>query len=103
MLPNSATGKRTIQVAASTSHSRSIDTPADPNNISIVERMTRSRLDKMSASQVAKWRNESIKAVQNLSPRKLERDGAITQYLETKVWGGINSGQSCPKRGAQTH
>ena len=70
MLPNSATRKRTIRVAAGTSHDRVIDTPADPNNMPIVERMTRSRLDKMSASQVAKWRNESIKAVQDLSPRK---------------------------------
>ena len=85
MLPNSASRKRTIQVAAGTSHSRSIDSPADPNtSMPIVERMTRSRLDKMSASQVAKWRNESIKAVQNLSPRKLERDGAITQYFERR-------------------
>ena len=84
MLPNSATHKRTIQVAAGTSHSRSIDAPADPNNMPIVERMTRSRLDKLSASQVAKWRNESIKASQNLSPRKSERDGVITQYFERR-------------------
>ena len=46
--------------------------------------MTRSRLEKMSASQVAKWRNESIKAVQDLSPRKSERDGVITQYFERR-------------------
>ena len=84
MLPNSATHKRIIQVAAGTSHSRTINTPTDPNNVPIVERMTRSRLDKMPASQVAKWRNESIKAIQNLSPRKSERgeDGAITQYFK---------------------
>ena len=73
MLPSSATGKRTIQVAAGTSHSRTY-TPADPNNMPIVERMTRSRLDKLSASQVAKWRNESIKAIQYLSPRKSARE-----------------------------
>ena len=84
MLPNSATGKRTIQVAAGTSHSRTIDMPADPNNVPVVERMTRSRLDKMSASQVAKWRNESIKAIQDLSPRKSERDGVITQFFERR-------------------
>ena len=84
MLPNSATGKRTIQVAAGTSHSRTIDMPADPNNVPVVERMTRSRLDKMSASQVSKWRNESIKAIQDLSPRKAERDGVITQYFERR-------------------
>ena len=46
--------------------------------------MTRSRLDKMSASQVAKWRNESIKAIQDLSPRKAERDGVITQFFERR-------------------
>ena len=38
----------------------------------------------MSASQVAKWRNESIKAIQDLSPRKAERDGLITQYFERR-------------------
>ena len=81
MLPNSASRKRTIQVAAGTSHSRSIDSPADPNTMPIVERMTRSRLDKMSASQVAKWRNESIKAIQDLPPRN-ESTGFITQYFE---------------------
>jgi len=81
MLPNSATGKRTIQVAAGTSHSRSINMSTDPNNTPIVERMTRSRLDKMSASQVAKWPNESIQAIQDLSPRKSERDGTLTQYF----------------------
>ena len=79
MLPNSATGKRTIEVAAGTSHSRTINTQTDANNVPIMERMTRSRLDKMSASQVAKWRNESIKAIKDLSPRKPERDGVITQ------------------------
>ena len=84
MLPNSATRKRVIQVAAGSSHSRTIDMPADPNNIPIVQRMTRSRLDKMSASQVAKWRNESIKALQDLSPRKSERDGVITQYFHRR-------------------
>ena len=84
MLPNSATGKRTIEVAAGTSHSRTINTQTDANNVPIVERMTRSRLDKMSASQVAKWRNESIKAIKDLSPRKPERDGVITQYFERR-------------------
>ena len=84
MLPNSATRKRIIQVAAGTSHSRTIDTPANPSNMPIVERMTRSRLDKMSASQVAKWRNESIKASQDLSPRKSESDGAITQHFHRR-------------------
>ena len=84
MLPNSATGKRTIEVAAGTSHSRTINTQTDPNNVPIVERMTRSRLDKMSASQVAKWRNESIKAIKDLSPRKSERDAVITQYFERR-------------------
>ena len=82
MLPNSATRKRIIQVAAGTSHSRTIDTPANPSNMPIVERMTRSRLDKMSSSQVAKWRNDSIKAIQDLSPRKAETTGIITQYFE---------------------
>ena len=84
MLYNSATGKRTIQVASGASHSRTIDAQTDPSNVPIVERMTRSRLDKMSASQVAKWRNQSIQAIQNLSPRKSERDGVITQYFERR-------------------
>ena len=66
------------------SHSRTIEMPADPNNVPIVERMTRSRLDKMSASQVAKWRNESIKRIEDLSPRKAEREGLITQYFERR-------------------
>ena len=84
MLPNSATHKRIIHVAAGTSHSRTINTPSDPNIVPIVERMTRARLDKMPASQVAKWRNESIKAIQDLSPRKSERDGVITQFFERR-------------------
>ena len=84
MLPNSATRKRTIYVAAGASHSRSINALCDQDNMPIVERMARSRLDKMSPSQVAKWRNESIKAIQDLSPRKSERDGVITQYFERR-------------------
>ena len=84
MPPKSATRKRTIHVSAGTSHSRTIEAPYDPNNMPIVERMTRYRLDKMSASQVAKWRNASIKAIQDLSPRKSERDGVITQYFERR-------------------
>ena len=84
MLPNSATGKRTIKVAAGRSHSRTINTPTDPNHVPIVKRMTRSRLDKMSASQVAKWRNEAIMSILDVSPRTSERDGIVTQYFERR-------------------
>ena len=101
------------RACASLTDSRTIDMPADPNNVPIVARMTRSRLDKMSASQVSKWRNESIKAIQDLSPRKAERDGVITQYFVrrhtheapsplSKAKPGTSSGPPPPSTPAST-
>ena len=85
MLPNSATGKRTIPVARGTPHTRTINAPSDPNQVPIVERMTRARFARLSASQAAKYRNESIKALQDLSPSKAElADSFITQFFQRR-------------------
>ena len=80
MLPNSASGKRTIHVAAGRSHKRTIDSPANPNDQPIVERMTRSRLDKMTAEQEEEWKTASVNAIFGMTPRESDQE-SILKFL----------------------
>ena len=79
MLPNSKTTShtRTIRVAAGRSHKRTINAPADPNEQPIVERMTRSRLDKMTAEEEEEWKTESVNAILGMTPRKSDQEGIL--------------------------
>ena len=81
--------KRTIHVAAGRSHKRTIDAPTDKLALPIVERMTRSRLAKMTAEEEEEWKTESVNAILSLAPRKNDqasmspskRDGKIAAYM----------------------
>lgn len=98
MLPNSGPASRTtrtIHVAAGRAYTRVINSPVDPNDKPIVERMTRSRLDKMSAGQVKRWKNEQIGAILELSPRKKERE-SIAMFFNARSSGEAGPSGTAP-------
>ena len=80
MLPNSKTSSRTrtIHVAAGRSHKRTINSPADPNDQPIVERMTRSRLRTMTVEQEEEWKTEAVNAILTMTPRKSDQASILT-------------------------
>ena len=96
MLPNAATRKRAIPVAAGRSHTRQIDA-GDPNTQPIVARMTRSRLDKLSAKAVEEWKTESVNAILGLAPRKNDQ-ASILKFLNTPA-----ASEAGPSSGRHTH
>ena len=62
--PGTTMAKRTIHVAAGRSH----NAPTDKLALPIVERMTRSRLTKMTAEEEEEWKTESVNAILSLAP-----------------------------------
>ena len=78
--------KRTIHVAAGRSHKRTIDAPTDKLALPIVERMTRSRLAKMTAEEEEEWKTESVNAILSLAPRindQASPEASILKFLNT--------------------
>ena len=74
--------KRTIHVASSRSHKREIDAPTDNLTLPIVEKMTRSRLAKMTEEEEEEWKTESVNAILSLAPRKNDQ-ASILKFLNT--------------------
>ena len=91
-----AHGKRTIHVAGSRSHTRIIDAPVDPNDQPIVERMTRSRLDKMTAEEEEEWKTESVNAILGMTPRKSEQESIIKFMNKTSQAGPSDLSHEAP-------
>ena len=84
MGPGTTMAKRTIHVAAGRSHKRTIDAPTDKLALPIVERMTRSRLAKMTAEEEEEWKTESVNAILSLAPRKNDQ-ASILKFLNTPL------------------
>ena len=76
MLPNSKTSSHTRTVHVR-SHKRTVKSPADPNDQPIVERMTRSRLNNMTAKDEEEWKTTSVNAILGLTPRKSEQESIL--------------------------
>ena len=81
-MPPCGQPKRTIHVAAGKAHKRTINAPADPNQAPIVERMTRSRLEKMTDEEEEAWKTESVNAILNTTTRKSDQE-SILKFLNT--------------------
>ena len=83
MLPNSRTAKqlkpRQVFVA---SHSRTVESPDDPADAPIVERMTRKRLSKMSPANAQAWKKESMDAI--MAATEINERETIEKYMNKK-------------------
>ena len=79
MQPKSKTASRTrtIHVTGGRAHKRTINSPADLNNLPIVEHMTRSRLNNVTPEQELEWKTESVNAILGLSPRKSDQESIL--------------------------
>ena len=80
---------RVVQVA---SYARTIDSPEDPGDAPIVERMTRKRLGKLSRERAQAWVEDSIKAIKNAAPAKDQE--SILKYI-TATPPGAKPGDRC--------
>ena len=96
MLPNSKTAAntRTIHVAAGRSHSRTIQMTGDPNDQPIVERMTRSRLNKMTAEEEADWKTSSVNKILGLTPCKADQESILNFLNKRSSEAGASASSS---------
>ena len=82
---------RVVQVA---SYARTIDSPEDPGDAPIVERMTRKRLGKLSRERAQAWVEDSIKAIKNAAPAKDQE--SILKYMMATPPGATRPSDSSP-------
>ena len=100
--PGTTMAKRTIHVAAGRSHKRTIDAPTDKLALPIVERMTRSRLAKMTVEEEEEWKTESVNAILSLAPRKNDQ-ASILKFLNTPAASEAGPSSRGSSRGRHTH